>query len=340
MIKDACAQYFGAHETEVFPLISTMPADILQVIHEQSEPDLASVFVARLADGACIEFVESVQPPVPADLKWVNIVSVLRGCPVGCAFCDAGGSFAGSVSAEEMLAQIDHLVARRFPDGIVPVPKWKIQFARMGDPAFNREVVRVIERVGERYGAPGFHPSISTIAPASCERFFEELVAVKRRLAFGSRFQLQFSLHTTCEETRRTLIPVKLWSFEQIAAYGERWFEPGDRRITLNFALQRGVPFEPARLVGVFPPERFLLKITPVNPTRSSLENGIEGAVDAANPENNQWITERCRNAGYAHILSIGELAENRVGSNCGMYLDQANARATGSALTEWPARP
>ncbi|PKN47867.1 MAG: radical SAM protein [Deltaproteobacteria bacterium HGW-Deltaproteobacteria-17] len=315
---------------------SNLPADVLQVIHEQAEPDLASVFVARLADGACIEFVESVQPPVPADLKWVNIVSVLRGCPVNCAFCDAGGSFAGIVSAEEMLAQIDHLVMRRFPDGIVPVPKWKIQFARMGDPAFNPEVVRVIEQVGRRYGAPGFHPSISTIAPASCERFFEELVAVKRRLSFGARFQLQFSLHITCEDTRRALIPVRLWSFAQIAAYGERWFEPGDRRITLNFALQRGVPFEPARLADVFPPDRFLLKITPVNPTRSSLANGIQGAVDATCPENNQWITERCVDAGYAHILSIGELAENRVGSNCGMYLDQAAARPAGAAR---PAR-
>ena len=295
----------------------------LQILHEQAEPDLAAVFVARLADGACIEFVESVQPPVPLSEKWVNIVSVLRGCPVKCAFCDAGGTYAGVVTAEEMLAQIDHLVARRFPDRIVPVPKWKIQFARMGDPAFNPDVVRVIERVEALYRAPGFHPSISTIGPASCDRFFEDLLAVKRRLAFGPRFQLQFSLHTTCELTRRKLIPVRLWPFSRIAAYGERWFSPGDRKITLNFALQAGAPFEPADLREIFPPERFLLKITPVNPTRSSLENGIRSAVDPESPANNQWILERCATAGYEHILSIGELAENRIGSNCGMYLDQ-----------------
>ncbi len=303
-------------------MISAPHANGLHILHEQAEPGLAAVFVARLSDGACVEFVESVQPPVPLSEKWVNIVSVLRGCPVKCAFCDAGGTFAGIVSAEEMLAQIDHLVTRRFPDRVVPVPKWKIQFARMGDPAFNPEVVRVIETVGQRYRAPGFHPSVSTIGPASCDRFFEDLLDVKRRLAFGPRFQLQFSLHTTCETARRSLIPVRLWSFSQIAAYGERWFSPGDRRITLNFALQEGVPFEPARLLEVFSPERFLLKITPVNPTRSSRDNGIRSAVDAQDPANNQWILERCEAAGYRHLLSIGELAENRVGSNCGMYLD------------------
>jgi len=304
-------------------LNSPAPSPVLQVLHEQTEPDLASVFVARLADGACVEFVESVQPPVPLERKWVNIVSVLRGCPVRCPFCDAGGSYGGPVTADELLAQLDHLVFRRFPDGRVPVPKWKVQFARMGDPAFNLDVVRVIGAVQARYRAPGFHPSVSTIAPAACDRFFEDLLAVKRLRGFGPRFQLQFSLHTTCETARRDLIPVRLWPFSRIAAFGERWFEPGDRKITLNFALAEGVPFDPEKLVEHFSPERFLLKITPVNPTRNSRLHEIRSAVDAKHPENNQWILDRCAAAGFDHILSIGELAENEVGSNCGMYLDR-----------------
>jgi len=304
-------------------LISAAQTPVLTILHEQAEPELATVFVARLADGACVEFVESVQPPVPLERKWVNIVSVLRGCPVRCPFCDAGGAYGGPVTADELLAQLDHLVLRRFPDGAVPVPKWKIQFARMGDPAFNRDVIRVIEQVPGRYRAPGFHPSVSTVAPAGCDRFFEELIEAKRRLGLGQRFQLQFSLHATSEAARRDLIPVRLWSFGQIAAFGARWFEPGDRKITLNFALAEGTPFEPARLLEHFPPERFLLKITPVNPTRNSERHGIRSAVDAERPGNNPWVRERCAAAGYEHILSIGELAENEVGSNCGMYLDR-----------------
>ncbi len=308
-------------------MISAATTPVLEVLHEQAEPDLATVFVARLADGACVEFVESVQPPVPLERKWVNIVSVLRGCPVRCPFCDAGGSFGGPVSAAEMLAQIDHLVLRRFPDGVVPVPKWKIQFARMGDPAFNRDVVRVIDEVEARYRAPGFHPSISTIAPAGCDAFFEDLLEVKRRHGFGPRFQLQFSLHTTCKDARRELIPVRLWSFERISTFGARWHEPGDRKITLNFALADGLPFAPADLLAHFPPERFLLKITPVNPTRNSARHGLRSAVDAERPGENRWLLDRCAEAGYDHILSIGELAENQVGSNCGMYLDHLGLR-------------
>lgn len=297
----------------------------LTIIHQQEEPELATVFVARLADGACIEFVESVQPPIPASEKWVNIVSVLRGCPIRCPFCDAGGTFRGIVSEGELFAQIDVLVRRRFADGKVPVPKWKIQFARMGDPAFNPAVLRVIEQVEKRYHAPGFHPSISTVAPESCEGFFEDMLSVKHTMERPHRFQLQFSLHTTCEATRRELIPVRTWSFDHIAAYGERWFRPGDRKITLNFALARHVPFDPLNLP--FSPERFLLKITPVNPTRNSLEHCIESAVDVSGEGTNEWILERCAKAGYETILSIGELKENEIGSNCGMYLDALEAR-------------
>jgi 23S rRNA (adenine2503-C2)-methyltransferase len=320
-------EYFRAHETTRQTMISATLPPVLQVLHEQAEPGLATVFVARLADGACVEFVESVQPPVPLEHKWVNIVSVLRGCPVRCPFCDAGGTYGGPVTAGELVAQIDHLVLRRFPDGVVPVPKWKIQFARMGDPAFNRDVVRVIGEVQARYRAPGFHPSVSTVAPAGCDAFFEDLLDIKRRLGFGPRFQLQFSLHTTSETARRDLIPVRLWSFGRIADYGARWQEPGDRKITLNFALTEGLPFAPADLLAHFPPERFLLKITPVNPTRNSNRHGLRSAVDAEHPGNNQWVLDLCAGAGYEHILSIGELAENEVGSNCGMYLDHLGLR-------------
>lgn len=300
--------------------------NILQILYERSDPELASVFVAQLPDGARIEMVESVQPPIPWTQKWVNIISVSRGCPVHCPFCDAGRErYKGPTTAEEMLAQIDFLVRRRFPDGVVPIPKWKIQFARMGDPALNRDVIRVIELVPERFHAFGFFPSISTIAPASCDVFFEELLQIKRRLQFGKRFQLQFSLHTTSFDVRRKLIPVRTWTFAEMGEYGRVWFEPGDRKITLNFALQAGVPFEPQKLLPYFSPELFLIKVTPVNPTASSLLYDIRSAFDPCQPESTAWIREACVQTGYECIISIGEFAENEIGSNCGMYIGQVS---------------
>ena len=66
-------------------------------------------------------------------------------------FCDAGDQFKGKLTKSEILAQIDTMVLNRFPNGIVPVPKFKIQFARMGEPSLNPHVLEVLEDL------PGLH---------------------------------------------------------------------------------------------------------------------------------------------------------------------------------------
>ena len=295
----------------------------MRVLCRQGDDDLACVYVAETADGARIEFVESVQPPVPREEKWVLIVSTLKGCPVKCAICDAGGSYRGRLSAEEILTQIEHLILRRFPDGRVPVPKLKVQFARMGDPALNDAVLDVLEALPRRFTVPGLMPCISTIAPAGREAFFERLLELKQALYGGGRFQLQFSIHTTDPQARRRFIPARTWSTAQIGRYGARFCESGDRKITLNFAPAAGLPLEPAALIADCPPERFLVKLTPINPTRAARESGLKGLIDAADPATCERIAASFRAAGYETLLSIGELRENAIGSNCGMFAAQ-----------------
>jgi len=41
-------------------------------------------------------------------------VSSSAGCPVRCRMCDAGSFFKGFLTGDEMLAQIHHLVRKRF----------------------------------------------------------------------------------------------------------------------------------------------------------------------------------------------------------------------------------
>jgi 23S rRNA (adenine2503-C2)-methyltransferase len=293
----------------------------MEVIHSQGDDTLARVFVGRLEDGACIEFAESVQPPVPRADKWVLIVSTLRGCPVRCPICDAGGDYRGRLSAEEILAQIDHMVRRRYPQGRVEGRRLKIQFARMGDPALNDAVVDVLRLLPGRYEGPEIMPSISTIAPAGRNRFFEDLLAVKRELYAPGLFQLQFSLHSTCEVARRALVPARTWSFAQMARYGERFTSAGDRKVTLNFAPARGTPLDPGALARVFDPGLFVVKLTPINPTAAARRAGLEGLVDPADPQACEALAARFEGAGYETILSIGEPGENEIGSNCGMYV-------------------
>jgi 23S rRNA (adenine2503-C2)-methyltransferase len=299
----------------------------LKLLEETGSPDLATVFVASLEDSELVEFVESVQPPVPREEKLVFIVSTLRGCPAGCPICDAGIRYGGRLSADEILEQIDYLVRRRFPDRTIPVPKLKIQFARMGDPAFNPAVIDVLHRLPAAYRAPGLMPCISTIAPKGAGGFFGDLMEVKEKHYRNGRFQMQFSLHTTSETRKIDLIPVPTWTFAEMSEWGEGFVGPGDRKIALNFAPVDGYPLEPEAVSSSFSPDVFLVKLTPVNPTRSATLRGIRGSIDPHRPARAEAVAESFRNAGFETILSIGELRENSIGSNCGMFVSDISGR-------------
>jgi 23S rRNA (adenine2503-C2)-methyltransferase len=288
---------------------------LLQTIGDEK---LATVYIAELDSGQIIEFVESVQPPYPRAKKWVLIVSTLAGCPVNCPICDAGGFYKGKLSKDDILAQIDYMVTRHFPERIVPVDKFKIQFARMGDPAFNMNVIAVLNELPQLYQAPALMPCISTIAPQGVDRFFDNLLDIKQHL-YPKRFQMQFSIHSTDDSQRDKLIPVRKWDFDRIAEYGRRFYQPGDRKIALNFALAKDSRIEPAKLISYFDPEIFLIKLTPVNPTYSSETNGIESF--SFTEDNIRRLEDSLAGAGYEVIVSIGELRENDLGSNCGQYV-------------------
>ena len=57
----------------------------MKVISKLGDENIATVFIAQTENKQKIEFVESVEPPISRDEKWVNIVSTLFGCPAGCS---------------------------------------------------------------------------------------------------------------------------------------------------------------------------------------------------------------------------------------------------------------
>ena len=290
----------------------------MKVVAKTAHSDIATVFIAEAGPDKYLEFVESTQPPLSRQDKWVLIVSSLYGCPVGCRFCDAGMFYQGKVSTEDILRQIDYLVESRYPDRIVPVSKFKIQFARMGEPALNGAVLEVLQALPGRYQAPGLLPTISTMAPHGSDGFFQKLKKIKGAL-YPGRFQLQFSVHSTDEKQREWLIPARKWPLHKIAAAGEEFFEPGDRKITLNFAVSEGLRVDPEDLLVLFSPEVFFIKLTPVNPTGIAKKNHLSS--DPEKFEAVPPIAECLREAGYEVLYSIGELEENKIGSNCGQHI-------------------
>ena len=310
----------------------------MKIIAKAGNEEVAYVYVGEFENEKMVEFVESIQPPIPREEKWVLIVSTLFGCPVGCMMCDAGEEFDGILTEEHILKQIDFLIRERYPDGNVPIPKFKIQFARMGEPAYNSNVLSVLRKLPEIYDIPGFIPSISTIAPSNTSSFFEELLEIKNQLYPKGKFQLQFSIHTTDDHFRDEIIPTKKWSFTQIADYGKRFYQEGDRKITLNFALAKDTPFDPEVLIKYFDPSLFLIKITPINPTYSAQENKLETYFTNEDDKEDPLIRS-LKNYGYDVILSIGELEENQIGSNCGQYIKKHLEQNQGIKAYSYPVQ-
>ncbi|MCD4656792.1 MAG: radical SAM protein [Planctomycetes bacterium] len=295
----------------------------MKIIKSFEKNNLASVYIAELEKDKFVEFVESVQPPLTIDEKWVLIVSVLFGCPVRCKMCDAGGDYKGKLSVEQLMEQIKFLISRKFEDFRVPSKKFKIQFARLGEPALNPAVLEILEKLPNEIDAPGLIPCISTIAPLGSENFFSQLKLIKDKYYDKGRFQLQFSIHSTDEKIRDEIIPVKKLSFMEIAEISRGFRKQGDRKVTLNFALAKEYPLNPDILLENFSVDDFLIKITPLNPTYTVQKNNLESYIstEKITIDDEYPIINELKSAGYEVILSIGELDENQIGSNCGQYI-------------------
>lgn len=290
----------------------------MELIAKAGNNKLATVYIAKFDNDRYIEFVESLEQPLPKEKKWVLIVSTMFGCPVKCKFCDCSSFYNGKLNKQQILSQIEYLVTKDYSDKKIPVEKFKIQFARMGEPALNTAVLDVLEELPILYDAPGLMPSISTIAPIKSERFFDRLKTIKDE-NYQGRFQLQFSLHSTNLEKRDWLMPYKKWSFKQIANYCETFFAHNDRKITLNFALANDFELVPEKLLNFFDPNIFLIKITPINPTINALNNSLESFLNIN--QNIQKVKTELIDLGYEVIISIGNIEENSIGSNCGMHV-------------------
>lgn len=108
--------------------------------------------------------------------------------------------------------------------------------------------------------------------------------------------------------------------------WGNEFYSSGDRKIALNFAPVEGFPVEPSVIADIFSPEHFMIKLTPVNPTRSSRRKEMSGTIDPDDPGSADYLVSEFRSTGFDTILSIGETRENQIGSNCGMYVGQVSS--------------
>ncbi len=258
----------------------------------------------------------------PRENKIVFVVSTLYGCPVKCLICDASLQYNGKISFKDMMFQLDYLINEISAEKLRSVKKFKIQFSRMGEPAYNDNVNRAIEYILKNYNELNPVLSVSSIAPFGTDNFFDKLNKITKIYGKRNEFQIQFSIHSTDKKQRDYLIPIKKMELKRISQMGLEINKNINKKITLNFALFDGVIIDTDTLLEHFSPDAFILKFTPVNPTLNALKSEISITENSSVWQKYKTILKQCNNVGYEIIESVGDFRENEVKSNCGQYVN------------------
>lgn len=182
--------------------------------------------------------------------RTVICCSTQSGCPVGCRFCGSGDNFVRSLSAEEIVAQVQHILSDEKIDAS-KVKKFQIMFMSMGEPMLNsNNLIKAIRKLNELY--PNAALLVSTSAPkVEYQAFFD----VSKEI---SKVGLQFSVHESTDEKRNALIPFKAkLTLEEISKIGQEWYNHTGRSPFFNYCAHEGnVSEEDAdRLRNLFDPE-------------------------------------------------------------------------------------
>ncbi len=294
---------------------------MINIVSKLSIKDLSSTYIASVRGDKknLIEFVYSTPPPYCNHTKkLVIILSSQIGCPLRCRFCDAGKYYRGNLTKDELISQVEYIIDNT---GIEPdkTEKFKIQFARMGEPSLNISVIDAMLSLKERY--PMYIPCIATTAPLGSEKFFERLLSIKDMFI---DFQLQFSINSTDTQRRDYIMPFRKHSFEWISEYSKRFHLKGKRKIVLNFAISEEDIVDYSLIGNVFDPEKNIIKLTPVNPTENAKINGF--TTEKSYQRIYSYLERHSKNFikyGFESIISIGDLRENQVFSNCGQIASQ-----------------
>lgn len=201
--------------------------------------------------------------------RWMVGVSVMSGCPVRCKFCATGQmkSFR-NLSAQEIVEQVEFVINRNCRN-----PKdskeFKINYTRMGEPFLNIENVKeAIRIISEKY--PNTHHYVSTIGIKGMD-----LSWIKDNIT------LQLSLHSLDEEHRDWLIPYK--KKMTISELGQVRTQ-SHLKTSINLTLVEESDFNIEKIKEHFDPEKFFIKLSPINPNTISDKNNLGvGVIEGIN---------------------------------------------------------
>jgi 23S rRNA (adenine2503-C2)-methyltransferase len=251
--------------------------------------------------------------------KWVITISSQYGCSMGCKFCDVPRVGPGkNATYNDLMNQVKNALSLH-PE-VTYTKRINLHYARMGEPTWNPEVINSAYSLKGYFDALGwgFHPVVSTIMPWKNGEINNFLLRwLKLKNEFNGEAGLQISVNTTDEDIRSKTMPESMalryisnefhWLIDTIKG----------RKIALNFALT-DAPIDAKYLRGLFDPQYFLCKITPMHNTRAVIENNMmtDGGYDFYYPY--KQAEESLKAEGFDVIVFIPSKEEDESRITCG----------------------
>lgn len=201
--------------------------ELLPAITRRTSSDGTLKLLLQLDDGHTIE-----AAAMPMPRSWTVCVSTQVGCPVGCIFCNTGGTgFIRNLHSREILAQI-RTVGREVLQTTGCLPD-RLVFMGMGEPLLNLDALRQTLRIVSADCGPGI----------SWRRCLVSTVGIPDRLAAFSQARLALpaiSLHAPEQSLRDAIIPgARNWPLADIMKVLHAYPLPGRERIVIEYILIR-----------------------------------------------------------------------------------------------------
>jgi len=260
--------------------------------------------------------------------KWLLTVSTQKGCPHNCHFCDVAPlPFQGNLTKDEILDQVRVLI-NSTPEALTRgSAKAKVGFARMGEPSHNLEnVLQAMTELPTLSDNITWLPCFNSIFPRKTIEGLDGVDVLKRVLdikenVFDGNLHLQISVNSTDNDIRKSLFAgANVLSIEEIMQVVSD-YPITKRTVTLNFISMQGVPIDVPYLQKLgLTPEKFAVKVIPLNTTNNGVSHDLETEYNYENYEELQDVETQFRAAEIPTVIDAVAKCEE-AGLCCGQIL-------------------